>query len=711
MQEKSSKILKDLNKEQIKAVTAPYGPVLVIAGAGSGKTRVLTYRIAYLLENGVSPYSILAVTFTNKAAGEMKDRLSTLLGDIFYDMWVGTFHSTALKILKIDGKYLGISKDFLVFDETDSLGLVKRAVGLLELDPKRYAPKVIKSRIDDLKMKGIGPEEFIDSARFFYDKKVGEVYKRYEMLLFESNALDFAGLLMNAVKLFKEFPEILSRWQDRFRFILVDEYQDINDMQYRFVKYLSNKHKNIFVVGDPDQSIYSFRGANIKNILNFERDFPDAQVIKLKNNYRSTQTIIEASKFLIRNNRGRIDKELVSVGQKGDPIMLFQARDAQDEAEFVAEEIENLIKDRDFSNKDFAVLYRTNSQSRAFEEAFLRRGIPFKIIGGVGFYRRKEIKDVLSYLRFIANPKDAISLQRITNITDKTFTRILPHVEKLGETKDYEGVIDTISGIARVTKNKLINIYKLREKILPHIEDKRVFPIVDMVLRESGYLELLKKDDMYETRLENIQEFLRACKDFDKKEQGDLYLFLEEISLYTDLDVSSPNEDVVPIMTFHSSKGLEFRVVFIVGVEEGLIPHSRSIESLEDIEEERRLFYVAMTRAQELLYMTYAFRRNIYGNTLFTQRSRFLDEVPKRFVKNITERDKSFIERPTIRKAPSGSSYEFESGDRVLHQKWGKGIIINKISAGSKVLLEIDFGENGIKRLIPNYAPLQKLGE
>ncbi len=710
MQRKSSKILSKLNEEQIKAVTAPDGPVLVIAGAGSGKTRVLTYRVAYLIEQGVSPYNILAVTFTNKAAGEMKERLSHLLGEMFYELWVGTFHSTCLKILKIDGSYLDIDRNFLVFDETDSLGLVKKAVSLLNLDPKRYSPKIIKARIDDLKMRGITPKEFIDTARFFYDKKVGEVYAKYEELLREANGVDFPGLLMNTVRLFKEFPDTLLKWQERFRYILVDEYQDINDMQYRFVKALADGYKNIFVVGDPDQSIYSFRGANIRNILNFERDFPNAYVIKLKNNYRSTQTIIEASKFLIRNNRGRIDKELVSVGEPGEPIFLFQAKDAQNEAEFVAGEIEKLVREKGYVNRDFAVLYRTNFQSRAFEEAFLRRGIPFKIIGGVGFYRRKEIKDVLSYLRFIVNPQDTVSLQRITGITDKTFAKVSPYVPEIVNAKDYREVINSIEGIARTTKNKLINMFQLREEILPHIEGKSVFPVVDMVLRESGYLDVLKGDEMYEMRLENIQEFLRACKEFDKKERGDLYLFLEEISLYTDLDVMEESEDTVLIMTFHSSKGLEFRVVFIVGAEEGLIPHSRSIESIEELEEERRLFYVAMTRAQELLYITYAFRRNIYGNTLFTQRSRFLDEIPKRFMRNITERDKRFIDTTLIPHRESPKETAFFPGDKVHHEKWGEGEVINKIEAGSKVLLEIDFGENGIKRLIPEYAPLQKIG-
>ncbi len=710
MQRKSSKILSKLNEEQIKAVTAPDGPVLVIAGAGSGKTRVLTYRVAYLIEQGVSPYNILAVTFTNKAAGEMKERLSHLLGEMFYELWVGTFHSTCLKILKIDGSYLDIDRNFLVFDETDSLGFVKKAVSLLNLDPKRYSPKIIKARIDDLKMRGITPKEFIDTARFFYDKKVGEVYEKYEELLREANGVDFPGLLMNTVRLFKEFPDTLLKWQERFRYILVDEYQDINDMQYRFVKALADGYKNIFVVGDPDQSIYSFRGANIRNILNFERDFPNAYVIKLKNNYRSTQTIIEASKFLIRNNRGRIDKELVSVGEPGEPIFLFQAKDAQNEAEFVAGEIEKLVREKGYVNRDFAVLYRTNFQSRAFEEAFLRRGIPFKIIGGVGFYRRKEIKDVLSYLRFIVNPQDTVSLQRIAGITDKTFAKVSPHVPEIVNAKDYREVINSIEGIARTTKNKLINMFQLREEIFPHIEGKSVFPVVDMVLRESGYLDVLKGDEMYEMRLENIQEFLRACKEFDKKERGDLYLFLEEISLYTDLDVMEESEDTVPIMTFHSSKGLEFRVVFIVGAEEGLIPHSRSIESIEELEEERRLFYVAMTRAQELLYITYAFRRNIYGNTLFTQRSRFLDEIPKRFMRNITERDKRFIDTTLIPHRESPKETTFFPGDKVHHEKWGEGEVINKIEAGSKVLLEIDFGENGIKRLIPEYAPLQKIG-
>lgn len=707
MQDRLSKVLNELNNEQIKAVIADDGPTLVIAGAGSGKTRVLTYRVAYLIEKGISPYNILAVTFTNKAAGEVKERLSQLLGNLFYDMWVGTFHSTALKILKIDGTYVGIDKDFLVFDETDSLGLVKKAISELNIDSKRFPPKMVKSRIDDSKMRGITPSEFISLARFFYDKRIGEIYKKYEELLHDANGVDFAGLLMWTVKLFEEFPNVISKWQERFKFVLVDEYQDINDIQYRFVKLLSETHKNIFVVGDPDQSIYSFRGANIKNILNFEKDFPDARVIKLKNNYRSTQIITEASKFLIKNNRKRIDKDLVSVGKEGDPIMLFQAKDAQDEADFVAEEIENMIKDKEYVYKDFAVLYRTNFQSRAFEEAFLRRGLPFKIIGGIGFYRRKEIKDILSYLRFIVNPSDAISLQRITNISDTTFSKIAPYLTEISDAEDCKSVINNIKGIAKVTKNKLIKVFELRKSILPHIEEKRVYPIVGRVIRESGYIDILKKDDMYETRLENVEEFLRACQEFDKKEQGDLFLFLEEISLYTDLDVTNPDEDVVPIMTFHSSKGLEFRVVFIVGVEEGLIPHARSIESIEELEEERRLFYVAMTRAQELLYITYAFRRNIYGNTLFTQRSRFLDEIPKRYVKNITERDSKFINK--VEKQKVLENIAFTPGDRVIHEKWGEGEVINKIETGLKTILEIDFGQNGIKRLIPDYAPLQKI--
>jgi len=677
------KILENLNEKQQEAVTIKEAPILVIAGAGSGKTKVLTHRIAYLIfQKKINPGNILAVTFTNKAAQEMKDRIEFISQDIsnrnmMKGLWMGTFHSICARILRQEIDILGYDKNFVIYDKGDQLSMIRRCLKTLDLDSKKYSP--------------------------------------YQEELLQNNALDFNDLILLTVKLLKKRPEILENYQNKFRYILVDEYQDINFAQYQLVILLSGKHNNnLFVVGDPDQSIYKFRGADLNNILRFEHDFPNSKVIKLEQNYRSTKVILEGASNLIKHNRNRKEKELWTDKKGGEKIKCYEAASALDEAVFVSQEIMKLNKKKNKTFKDFAILYRTNAQSRAFEEIFNKQGIPFKVVGGLRFYQRKEIKDILAYLRFIHDQKEGASFLRIINNTKLGIGKItLSKIEELARKNDLnfhqalkQGLrIIKISGGRKEAINKFVSLIdELNEK---KKEIKGSELLVELI-RKINYYDELKKEGEFkaQSKIENIKELILAVQEFEENNEGkSLTAFLEYVALITDIDLYKGEEDVVTVMTLHSAKGLEFPVVFITGFEEGIFPHSRSLNSGEELEEERRLCYVGMTRAEERLYLTYAWRRNLNGNTLFNSVSRFISEIPKHL------KEKANIEKgeeiPSL--GNRREKIEIAVGDKIRHVDWGTGIILNKIDTENDIFITVDFKKVGLKKLSMNFAPLEKL--
>ncbi len=610
--------IKDLNPKQLEAVKTTEGPVLILAGAGSGKTRALTYRLAYLIENKkIAPEHILAVTFTNKAAQEMKERISQLIISQIGPMspigpiglilpWLGTFHSVCAKILRREISHLGYAGNFIIYDESDSLHTIKAAMKELGIDPKKNNPNAIKIYISGAKNELMTPNDYSKVSDSYFQEVAAKIYHLYQKKLKESNAVDFDDLLMLTVRIFKQFPEVLKKYQSLFKYILIDEYQDTNYVQYILVKLLAEKHKNICVVGDDWQAIYAFRGANFRNILNFERDYPEAKVIRLEQNYRSTKSIIGAAQELIKNNNQRTEKNLWTQNQEGLPITLYQAMDEKDEAEFVAQEIQSLRKFHKLS--DFVILYRTNAQSRIFEEIMLKHNIPYRIIGALRFYERREIKDIIAYLRLILNSRDKVSLARIINVPSR--------------------------GIGAKSLDKYLRESIENEKIkqfLVLMEDLRVrskklslLELLDYILEKSGYKNwILDGTPEGENRWENIKELKSVMSEFISLEE-----FLEKVALISDIDNYESGYDAVNIMTLHNAKGLEFSVVFISGMEEGLFPHSRSLDNPIDLEEERRLCYVGMTRAKERLYLLYADSRLVFGSRQFRCPSRFISELP-----------------------------------------------------------------------------------
>lgn len=638
-------MLADLNPPQREAVTTTEGPLLILAGAGSGKTRALTYRVAYLLkEKKVDPLSILAITFTNKAANEMKERIEALIGkDIAKGMWISTFHSACVKILREQIDKLGFKRNFVIYDDHDKETLIKQCLKDLSLDPKRYSPKTVAVTISNSKNELIDPDTFASQASTYFERIVSEVYHLYQERLFKNNALDFDDLIMITVNLFELYPDILEIYQDRFRYILIDEYQDTNHAQFRWVSLLAEKHRNLCVVGDDDQSIYQFRGANIRNILEFEQDYPDAKVIKLEQNYRSTQAILDAANEVIKNNRGRKAKTLWTANDQGRGLNWYQAEDEHDEASYVATQIELLSRKPAAAGgpgktyQDFAVFYRTNAQSRVFEEVFLSYKLPYKIVGGVKFYERAEIKDILAYLRVLQNPLDEVSLKRIINVPrrgiGKTTVDRIDTFALRNDLSFYEALnkVDKVpslpSGAQRSIKEFLSLASTLSKK-----GSKRLHELVEELLDKTAYLQLLKQEDTIEaqSRMEYIEEFVAACREFEvESEKGGLEEFLEKVALITDIDTYDEREKAVTLMTLHNAKGLEFPVVFMVGMEEGLFPHIRSMTDESELEEERRLCYVGLTRAQEVLYLTSAWSRSLYGGPNYTTHSRFLKEIPE----------------------------------------------------------------------------------
>ena len=716
------KILDNLNNRQLEAVKSKNNPTLVIAGAGSGKTKVLTHRVAYLIhEEKINPCNILAVTFTNKAANEMKTRIENLYKDMNSDMkikglWMGTFHSICARILRHEIEALGYDNNFIIYDKGDQLSLIRKCIKQLDLGTKRYSPNLFSSIIDKAKNNLEDVEAFEYNAIGFFKKIVEKIYRLYQQELKKNNALDFGDLILLTVKIFKDKPDILDKYQNKFIHVLVDEYQDINRAQYSFIRLLSRKYHNLFVVGDPDQSIYKFRGADLSNIMKFEEDYPDSTLIKLEQNYRSTKVILEGATKLIKHNKNRKDKDLWTDKKEGEKIKCYESASALNEAEFIGREILKLMKEKDKTFKDFVILYRTNAQSRAFEEIFNKQGIPFKVVGGLRFYERKEIKDILAYLRFIYDQKDSVS-----------FLRILSN-EKLGIGKV---ALSKIEGLAKENNlnyhQALIYFLKKQSSKLSsdrQLKIKRFTSLIDelnqerdkitgsellvKLLKKIDYKKELKKEDDFkaEAKIENIKELVFAIQDFEEnREDKSLSAFLEYVALISDIDLYKKQEDVVTVMTLHSAKGLEFPVVFITGFEEGIFPHSRSVHNSEELEEERRLCYVGMTRAMERLYLTYAWRRSLNGNTLFNSISRFYKEIPTFLMEKANVN--RIEEIPVFNKKEK--NIEVSKGDQVRHADWGIGIIMEKKETENDVFLTVDFVKVGLKKLSMNYAPLEKV--
>jgi len=712
--------LADLNPAQREAVLTTEGPLLVIAGAGSGKTRVLTHRVAHLLAaHGVKPNEILAITFTNKAAAEMKERVERNLGPIARAIWIMTFHSACGRMLRSEAERLGYRSNFTIYDQADQVRLVKASLEELERDPKRFVPRGIHSQISNAKNQLIGPDEYASRVASFYDQTVADVYSLYQRRLFASNAVDFDDMLMLTVDVLQRFPEARAKWSKAFRYVMVDEYQDTNHAQYVLLQLLTDTSKNIMAVGDPDQSVYGFRGADIRNILDFEKDFPSTKVIPLEQNYRSTNTILQAANTVISHNRERKEKNLWSDLGEGEPVRVVETEDEHSEARFVAVEIAARIEEG-YSAREIAVVYRTNAQSRVLEDVLVRQGIAYQVIGGPRFYERAEIKDLIAYLQVIDNPADAVSLMRIANrprrgIGDTSIARLVNYADGHGSSLwDAMGHVDE-AGLASASAKAVTQFRNVMESLMATATDADVATIVEAVLDRSGYLESLEAERTIEARgrIENLEELVGVAREYDGGgDERSLSGFLQEISLYSDQDALRSDEDdggQVTLMTLHNAKGLEFRAVFMIGVEEGIFPHARSIEE-NSLEEERRLAYVGMTRAKERLVLTHALRRNLYGRSDANLPSRFLDELPSIGVERERLRPTSWSDygnRVQTEYSPRTDIPDLSTGDTVRHASLGTGIV-TRIEPGSVVTVRFEDGSE--RRLMLEYAPLDRLG-
>lgn len=707
---------------QQEAVLSTEGPVLIIAGAGSGKTRALTHRIAYLIhERKVAPQNILAVTFTNKAAGEMKERIIGLVGSELDDLpTVGTFHSFCAQILRRHIHELGFENSFTIYDSNDTVVLMKQIMKDYHLSEKQLNPKAVLGHISQAKNELMGPEEYEMQAHNFFTQKVAELYKPYQARLRQCQALDFDDLLMKTVDLFRQFPKILDSYQERYRYISVDEYQDTNHAQYTLVKMLAEKYRNICVIGDPDQSIYSWRGANMNNILDFEKDYPEALVIKLEQNYRSTSVILDAAHALIERNRNRKDKKLWTDREGGEKIRIWNASDERDEAMKVAQAIAQQVHSHETPDyREFAVLYRTNAQSRALEEAFMRYGVPYKIVGGVKFYLRKEIKDVIAYLRVINNPDDNVSLLRIINTPSRKIGA--KTLEQLQHFAAQQG-ISMFRAIERAREidglgSKAAHIEKFGRLIkrLQEVNQKySAGGVIKHVIVESGYRDFLlsEKTPEGEARLQNVQELVSVADKYDGLEPGiSLATFLEEVALISDLDNIEDEHNAATLMTLHAAKGLEFPIVFMTGLEEGVFPHSRTLFEPQELEEERRLMYVGVTRAKDMLYILHARQRMLFGEFKQNAPSQFLLDIPEELIEGQTMQERphrSFGERPIPLEDEEGFvPPELHDGDRVSHRSFGEGVVLS-VSGGVVTIAFKDPGV-GVKKLAISIAPIEKL--
>ncbi|MEJ8787670.1 DNA helicase PcrA [Dorea sp. ICN-14282] len=737
-----------LNEQQSEAVLHTEGPLLILAGAGSGKTRVLTHRIAYLIEEkGVNPWNILAITFTNKAAGEMRERVDQLVGFGSESIWVSTFHSTCVRILRRHIDLLGYDTNFTIYDADDQKTLMKDVCKLLNIDTKVYKERSLLNAISHAKDELVTPEEFLlQVGGDFSQKKIAEVYVEYEKQLRANNALDFDDLLVKTVQLFQTQKDVLEYYQERFRYIMVDEYQDTNTVQFELIRLLASKYRNLCVVGDDDQSIYKFRGANIKNILNFEQVFEDAKVIKLEQNYRSTGNILNAANTVIRNNMGRKDKTLWTDKGEGEKISLRQFDSAYDEAEYIVDEIRKNVAKGDVTYHDHAILYRTNAQSRMFEEKFVTANIPYKIVGGVNFYARREIKDLLAYLKTVDNGKDDLAVRRIINVPKRgiglTSTNRVQEYASRHEIGFYDALcgVDLIPDIGRGA-SKLESFVALIEHFKTDAKDLSLSDLMQEIIEETGYVESLRADEGEEAdaRIENIDELLSKIAAYEEtceeqNEPATLSGFLEEVALVADIDSLDEDSDYVILMTLHSAKGLEFPHVYLAGMEDGIFPSYMTVtaDDPEEMEEERRLCYVGITRAEEELTLTCARRRMIRGETQYNKMSRFIKEIPRELLSTgaVFEKEKeepvkqaAYLQaRQAFRKQaftapkpvrqfgnPGGDGPGYGVGDRVRHMKFGEGTVTALTEGGRDYEVTVDFDTAGTKKMFAAFAKLKKL--
>ena len=725
-------LLTGLNKEQQQAVQHTEGPLLILAGAGSGKTKVLTVRIAHLLAQGVNPYEILAITFTNKAAKEMKSRVEGLVGDVANRIWLSTFHSFCAKFLRFElDNFLGYNSNFTIYDTSDSQAVIKAALKALNLDDKYYPVGAMIGAISDAKNKLLFASDFRKQARDFYQQKVADVYEYYERELRKNNALDFDDLLLVAVKLLQSNEAVLDKYSKRFRYVMIDEYQDTNHAQYLLAKLLASHWKNIAVVGDADQSIYAWRGADIQNILDFEKDYPNCTSIKLEQNYRSTKIILDAANAVIENNEGRPKKNLWTDKTEGAKIQHFTAQSEHEEAAFIGDTIAKKHDIYGVPYGDMAILYRTNAQSRVLEEALIKRALPYTMVGGTKFYDRKEIKEVLAYLRVLYNPFDDLSLLRIINVPKRsigatTVAKLQDYARANGTslfmTLTQLHLVDTIKG---KTKEKLEEFGILIFTLVAEMEDKTVLDILEAILDRTGYLAQLEEstDPQDQARAENIGELLSVAKDFqDTNPTGTVEDFLEQVALVNDVDSFEQEESKVTLMTLHAAKGLEFPIVFLGGLEEGLFPHSRTLMNPEEIEEERRLAYVGITRAEKELYISNATSRTVFGRTSSYLPSRFIDEIPEELVDGLRAKRKvpddikrhvpqhmSVTSRPVTKPIVRNEVIaDWKVGDTAIHSKWGNGKVINVAGEGAGMKLTIEFPTQGVRVVMAKFAPVKK---
>jgi len=732
--------LKDLNPVQREAVESGEGPLLILAGAGSGKTKVLTYRIANLIAQGTEPWNILAITFTNKAAREMRDRVSSLVGSEDRGLWISTFHATCVRILRREITRLpGYSRSFVIYDAADQLALVKQSLKALDYDEKKFIPRAVLGVISEAKNKLIDADSFDAAATDYFQKKCAAVYRLYQRKLIDNNSLDFDDLIMLAVKILRENQDVLEYYQAKFRYIMVDEYQDTNRAQYVFINLLAQRYRNLCVVGDDDQSVYGWRGADVQNILDFERDYPEAKVLKLEQNYRSTRKILQAANKVVRNNFNRKEKSLWTDNNEGEGIVLFKGYNEHDEARFVADKVRNLRDSEGRSYSDFAVLYRTNAQSRVMEEYLMKEGIPYRIFSGTRFYERQEIKDILAYLRLVHNPADKVSFARVINVPKRGIGK--GSLEKIMEYSEEQGMpvlkalteAEYIPGLQAKGVSALTSFCGLLTRFQE--EAQKGIPVTglaDMILKETGYMSSLRTENTIEAeaRIENLNEFLSVTAEYDNKledylkdadldeEQSMLVLsgFLEQVSLIAEIDNYDEAEDAVKLMTMHSAKGLEFPVVFAVGMEDGIFPSSRSLLEQYLLEEERRLCYVAITRAREKLFLCHAEQRMVYGHIQDSLPSRFLKEIPEDLLLEESPRKETLGRgfgsggswRAVGSPVKSSDPGSFLVGDKVDHPKFGPGIVMSVKGEGKDAEITVVFSGQ-VKKMIAEYAKLVKI--
>jgi len=720
-------ILAELNPAQQEAVEAVEGPVLILAGPGSGKTRVIAHRVAYLIKVcGVSPYCIMTVTFTNKVAREMEERLHRLLSGSVKDLTIGTFHAICARILRRDGRAISVDPKFVIYDDEDKISLIKRGIQEVGLDPKQYTPRAIASAISAAKSSMLSPEEYTQQGRSYFEEVVGRIYERYQQLLTGSNAQDFDDLLMKAVQLFRKSPETLTKYQTRYLHLLVDEFQDTNLTQYELIKQLGGKYRNICVVGDPDQSIYSWRFADLRNILSFEKDYPEAKVVLLEQNYRSTKLILETAFSIISANQERKPKGLWTDNEPGGQTTVVETYTEQEEAQFVVSEIEHLVGQGRFGLGDCAVMYRTNAQSRVLEEAFVRYGMPYKLVAGTRFYERREVKDIIAYLRLTQNPYDSVSLSRVINVPQRGIGQqsqsALSGWAKSQGVSQYEALRlmteqkEHQPPFSSRTSKALTSFLSLMQEFIGRSQELNLVDLFDLVIRRTGYKKYLLGQTDGEERWDNILELRTVVQQYrDLKPPNGLAAFLEGVALVSDVDGLDESVAGVTLITLHQAKGLEFPVVFIVGMEDGILPHIRSFDDPSQMEEERRLCYVGVTRAKQKVYLVRAFRRSLMGSSTVNKPSRFLEDIPPHLVTNSSlwqgEESQIVSAMYSWNKAPAPSvdGLELKDGDHVHHAQFGDGVVVSCKPVKDDVEVAVVFEGAGIKKLLLSFAKLDKV--